>query len=36
MSNKAIDQQAADNLRVLSIAMVEKANSGHPGGPMGG
>ncbi len=26
----------ADNLRVLSAAMVEKAKSGHPGGPMGG
>ncbi len=31
-----IDQKAADNLRVLSAAMVEKAKSGHPGGPMGG
>lgn len=27
---------AADNIRVLSAAMVEKANSGHPGGAMGG
>jgi len=26
----------ADNIRVLSVAMVEKANSGHPGGAMGG
>ncbi|MBE0666777.1 MAG: transketolase, partial [Bacteroidales bacterium] len=26
----------ADNIRILSIAMVEKANSGHPGGAMGG
>ncbi len=31
-----ISLQAADNIRVLSAAMVEKANSGHPGGPMGG
>ncbi|MFY0713770.1 transketolase [Seonamhaeicola sp. NFXS20] len=34
--NKAIDQQAADNIRALAVAMVEKAKSGHPGGPMGG
>lgn len=27
---------AADNLRCLAAAMVEKANSGHPGGAMGG
>ena len=35
MNNK-LDQQAADNIRALAVAMVEKANSGHPGGPMGG
>ena len=29
------DQKAADTIRILSAAMVEKANSGHPGGPMG-
>jgi len=34
--NKQIDQQAADNIRALAVAMVEKAKSGHPGGPMGG
>lgn len=28
--------QAADNIRILSAAMVEKAKSGHPGGAMGG
>lgn len=28
--------RAADNARVLIAAMVEKANSGHPGGSMGG
>ncbi len=27
---------AADNIRLLAAAMVEKANSGHPGGAMGG
>jgi len=27
-------QLASDNLRILSCAMVEKAQSGHPGGPM--
>ncbi len=34
--NQKIDQQSADNIRALAVAMVEKANSGHPGGPMGG
>jgi len=34
--NTKIDQQSADNIRALAVAMVEKANSGHPGGPMGG
>lgn len=29
-------QRAADNIRVLTAAMVEKASSGHPGGSMGG
>jgi len=29
-------KKAADNIRVLSAAMVEKAKSGHPGGAMGG
>ncbi len=28
--------RAADNIRMLSISMVEKAKSGHPGGAMGG
>ena len=31
MTNKA-----ADNIRILAAAMVEKAKSGHPGGAMGG
>ena len=35
MSNQ-ISQRAADNIRILSAVMVEKANSGHPGGAMGG
>jgi transketolase len=35
MSNQ-ISKRAADNIRILSAAMVEKANSGHPGGAMGG
>jgi len=34
--NQQIDQLAADNIRALAISMVEKANSGHPGGAMGG
>lgn len=36
MSNNEISMKAADNIRILSAAMVEKAKSGHPGGPMGG
>ena len=28
--------RAADNIRILSAAMVENAKSGHPGGAMGG
>jgi len=34
--NNEISKRAADNIRILSAAMVEKANSGHPGGAMGG
>ena len=28
--------KAANNIRILAASMVEKANSGHPGGAMGG
>ena len=28
--------KAADNIRILAASMVEKSNSGHPGGAMGG
>jgi transketolase len=31
-----IHTRAADNIRILAAAMVEKAKSGHPGGAMGG
>ncbi|MFC2079950.1 transketolase family protein [Bacteroidota bacterium] len=34
--NKELHILAADNIRILSAAMVEKAKSGHPGGAMGG
>jgi transketolase len=34
--SKEISQRAADNIRVLSAAMVEASQSGHPGGAMGG
>ena len=34
--NQKIINKTADNIRVLSAAMVEKAKSGHPGGAMGG
>jgi len=33
---KNILLKAADNVRILSASMVEKAKSGHPGGAMGG
>lgn len=33
---KELTNLAADNIRILSAAMVEKAKSGHPGGAMGG
>ncbi|MDR1227034.1 MAG: transketolase [Prevotellaceae bacterium] len=36
MSEVKILNRAADNIRILSAAMVEKAKSGHPGGAMGG
>ncbi|MBA3926196.1 transketolase [Listeria rustica] len=32
---KTLDQQTVDTIRTLSIDMIEKANSGHPGMPMG-
>lgn len=32
----SISVRAANNIRILSAAMVEKAKSGHPGGAMGG
>jgi transketolase len=38
MSAKAqsdVDKTAIDTLRLLAVDMVEKANSGHPGAPMG-
>ncbi|MGC1392305.1 MAG: transketolase, partial [Bacteroidales bacterium] len=34
--NIDINQRAADNIRILAMAMVEKSKSGHPGGAMGG
>ncbi len=34
--NKTVVDQAADNIRILAVSMVEKAKSGHPGGAMGG
>lgn len=36
MNNSNIMYRAADNIRILTAAMVEKAKSGHPGGAMGG
>lgn len=36
MNNKETMNRIADNIRILSTSMVEKAKSGHPGGAMGG
>ncbi len=36
MNDNKIMNMAADNIRILAAAMVEKAKSGHPGGAMGG
>ena len=36
MNDTKVLNRAADNIRILAAAMVEKANSGHPGGAMGG
>lgn len=36
MNSKEVMNRAADNIRILAASMVEKANSGHPGGAMGG
>jgi len=36
MNSKELMNKAADNIRILAAAMVEKAKSGHPGGAMGG
>ncbi len=36
MNDNKLMKLAADNIRILAASMVEKANSGHPGGAMGG
>ena len=36
MSTNSKLSRVADNIRILSAAMVEKSKSGHPGGAMGG
>ena len=36
MNDIKVMNHAADNIRILAASMVEKANSGHPGGAMGG
>jgi transketolase len=33
--NKTVDQTAVNTIRFLAVDMVEKANSGHPGAPLG-
>ena len=32
MNDNKLMNRAADNIRILAASMVEKANSGHPGG----
>ena len=32
MNDSKLMNRAADNIRILAASMVEKANSGHPGG----
>ena len=36
MNSTQLMYKAANNIRILAASMVEKANSGHPGGAMGG
>ncbi len=36
MNSTQLMNRAADNIRILAAAAVEKAKSGHPGGSMGG
>lgn len=36
MNSNELMMRAANNIRILSASMVEKAKSGHPGGAMGG
>ena len=36
MNDNKLMNRAADNIRILAASMVEKADSGHPGGAMGG
>src|SRR3954464_1111069 len=35
IAEKGLDQLAIDTIRTLAIDGVQKANSGHPGAPMG-
>ncbi|MGI6073874.1 MAG: transketolase family protein [Fermentimonas sp.] len=36
MNDSSMMNKVADNLRIVAATMVEEANSGHPGGAMGG
>jgi transketolase len=35
LDSKALDELSIDTLRLLAVDMVQKANSGHPGAPLG-
>jgi transketolase len=34
-TNSSLDQLSVNTIRLLSVDMVQKANSGHPGLPLG-
>jgi transketolase len=35
IASLSLDQLSIDTLRLLAVDTVEKANSGHPGAPLG-
>ena len=35
MANRALDELCINTIRTLAMDAVQKANSGHPGTPMG-
>ena len=35
LTQRSVDQLSIDTLRLLAVDTVQKANSGHPGAPLG-